>query len=232
MPDLPLSPEARLAALWAPAPVREAFAAILALDAELLRVVTTLSEPLLAEIRLAWWRERLTDLSNGQPAPAQPLLQALEAASRAHPSLDLARLSRLEDSLLPLLGAPVPDLAALAFARGSTIAGALLSLEAAPLSPAAARAGARIALGLFLRAEASEAHPRIAPAAERWRAAPPEPFETDGEAPPRLLRPLDSLAREDIAAARRERPLSRAATPSRQLRLAAAALGLSSSRRS
>jgi phytoene synthase len=225
-------PEARLATLWAPARVRDGFAAILSLDAELLRVVTRIREPLLAEIRLAWWRERLTELANGGPAPRQPLLRALEVARTRHPGLDLARLSRLEDALLPLLGAPVPDLGALAWARGSTLAGALLSLAGEALSPAAARAGARIALGGFLRAEAAEVHPRIRPAADRWRNGPPEPYEGDRAPPPRILRPLDSLAIRDLAASRAGRPLARAAAPGRQLVMALAASGLSYGRAS
>jgi hypothetical protein len=188
--------------------------------------VTTIREPLLAEIRLAWWRERLTDLAHGKPPPAQPLLRALATARDRHPRLDLARLSRIEDALLPLLGEPVPDLAAPAWARGSTLAGALLSLQGEVLTPAAANAGARIALARFLRAEAAVYPLRINAAAERWRAAPPEPFESGGTSAPRLLRPLDALAAADIAAARASRPLGRAAAPARQIRMAAAALGL------
>ena len=41
-------------------------------------VVRTTNEPQLGEIRLAWWRERLEELDEGRPAPAEPRLQAAE----------------------------------------------------------------------------------------------------------------------------------------------------------
>ncbi len=41
-------------------------------------VVRTTSEPMLGAIRLAWWRERLEELDEGKPAPAEPRLQAVE----------------------------------------------------------------------------------------------------------------------------------------------------------
>lgn len=41
-------------------------------------VVRTTTEPMLAPIRLAWWRERLQELDQGHSAPAEPRLQAVE----------------------------------------------------------------------------------------------------------------------------------------------------------
>lgn len=93
--------EAWLACLYAAAPARPALVALLALDAELAHVVAATTEPLLGEIKLAWWRDRLTELDHG-PAPAQPLLQALQ--SRVLPRLSGADLAALEERWLCLLG--------------------------------------------------------------------------------------------------------------------------------
>ena len=70
------------------------------LDAELAQLVATTTEPLLGEIRLAWWRDRLIELDT-QAAPAQPLLQALQA--RTLPRLSGSDLAGLEDGWLARL---------------------------------------------------------------------------------------------------------------------------------
>jgi len=65
-----------LATLYAPASVRPALFALHALDLELARVVATTTEPMIGEIRLAWWREALLKLDLKQ-VPAQPVLRAI-----------------------------------------------------------------------------------------------------------------------------------------------------------
>jgi phytoene synthase len=96
-----------LTCLYAAAPARPGLVALFALDAELAHVVATTTEPMLGEIRLAWWRDRLTELDSA-PAPAQPLLQALQ--QRALPRLSGADLATLEDRWLGLLdGEGVPQ---------------------------------------------------------------------------------------------------------------------------
>jgi len=40
-------------------------------------VVRTTREPMVGQIRLAWWRERLEELDSGSAAPAEPRLQAV-----------------------------------------------------------------------------------------------------------------------------------------------------------
>jgi len=67
-----------LSTLYAPAPLRPALFALHALDLELAKIVATASEPMIAEIRLAWWRDALTGLDAGR-IPAQPLLASLAA---------------------------------------------------------------------------------------------------------------------------------------------------------
>ncbi len=90
-----------LACLYAPEAVRPGLMALFALDLELAQLVATTTEPMLGEIRLAWWRERLTELDAGR-APAQPLLQALLA--HALPVVKGVELAGLEDRWLGLIG--------------------------------------------------------------------------------------------------------------------------------
>jgi len=85
-----------------PARVRPAFLALWNLDLAFADVVSTSSDPRLAAIRLAWWRERLTELDEGKAPPPEPRLQAV-ARDLLPRNLGGHELSRLEDSWLPLL---------------------------------------------------------------------------------------------------------------------------------
>ncbi len=76
-----------LATLYAPAALRPALFAIHALDLALLDVATTTTDPMVGQIRLAWWRERIAELGQ-RAAPAQPILAALMSAGVAPASLD------------------------------------------------------------------------------------------------------------------------------------------------
>jgi phytoene synthase len=212
-----------LALLWAPAPLRPPLAAVLALDLELERVVATLAEPLLAEIRLAWWRERLAGLARGEAPPAQPLLRVL-AAYAGPAGVDFVALAALEDSLLPLLGEADPDLATIAAWRGDALARALGPLLGT--GTGAAPALARVAMARFARRPWRNAA-RVARGLAAWRDGPAAGFESGGT-PPRPLAGLDALARADLAALRGGQPLARAAGPFRQLALATVAFGLPS----
>lgn len=49
----------RLALAYAPAKAREAFLALLTLDASLAAVLRSTREPILGQLRFAWWREQL-----------------------------------------------------------------------------------------------------------------------------------------------------------------------------
>lgn len=57
-PDI-LPPEAELALAWSPPPVRAAMSAALHLDRRLARIVARTTEPMLGQMRLAWWRDAL-----------------------------------------------------------------------------------------------------------------------------------------------------------------------------
>lgn len=90
-----------LACLYAPASARPGLIALMALDLELAQLVVTTTEPMLGEIRLAWWRERLEELDAGK-VPAQPLLAALKA--HVLPVVSGAELAGLEDRWIDMLG--------------------------------------------------------------------------------------------------------------------------------
>lgn len=65
----------RLVIAYAPGKVREWHETLLLLDARLAGIVRSASEPMLAQLRLAWWRERfaqsVTDWPQGEPLLAR-----------------------------------------------------------------------------------------------------------------------------------------------------------------
>ncbi len=71
-------PERALALSYAPPDRRAGLEALFALDAALGQVLRTTREPMVGQMRLAWWREALTRLDTAAP-PAEPVLQALAA---------------------------------------------------------------------------------------------------------------------------------------------------------
>lgn len=73
-----LPPVSRLALAYAPAAAGPVWLALLALDARLASVVLNAREPVLAQIKLAWWRERLSEPPERSPK-GEPLLAALGA---------------------------------------------------------------------------------------------------------------------------------------------------------
>jgi phytoene synthase len=146
-----LAPLARLALAYSPGTVREHWIGLLSLDGRLSAVVRTAREPMLAQIRLAWWRDRLT----GDPATwpkGEPLLARLKHWG------DHARgLSALVDGWEGLLGEE-PGLAE--FAEGRAAAMATLARLTGADPGAAEAAGRRWALAdlvLHLGAPAEKA---------------------------------------------------------------------------
>ncbi|WP_448578905.1 squalene/phytoene synthase family protein [Thermaurantiacus sp.] len=216
-------PERWIVALWAPAKMRPLLAAVLLLDLELERVVAETGEPLVAEIRLAWWRDRLFDLADGRAPPAQPLLMILGSEAPAA-GLDLGALAGLEDALWPLLGDGPFDLAGLAEARGRRLAAAICALADVSLPPAAEAAGARVALSRFVRRPWGRSQQAVDAGLAAWRSTAPQP-RAGGPVPP-VLAGLDALACRDLVAARTGKPVERPGSAGRQILIARAMLGL------
>lgn len=69
---------ARLALVYAPARARQQTLALLALDARLATLIRRSSEPMLAQLRLAWWREAIAQ-DPGRWPQGEPVLSALRS---------------------------------------------------------------------------------------------------------------------------------------------------------
>ncbi|TNE36351.1 MAG: squalene/phytoene synthase family protein [Alphaproteobacteria bacterium] len=86
-----------LATLFAPAPAREGIYALLAFNGEIAGIRETVSEALLGDIRLQWWRDAVTNIAaNGTP-PAHPVARSLAETARTY-RLDPALLQALIDA--------------------------------------------------------------------------------------------------------------------------------------
>ena len=142
--DLPL-PQ-RLALNYAPSGTRPATAALFTFDARLGELVAKASEPLLGQLRLAWWRDEM-----GKPVPERvkgdPVLDALGQSWAG----EEAALVGLVDGWELLLGEALGESALEGFAASRAEAfGALARLlGAVPSAEAAARAGSVWALADF-----------------------------------------------------------------------------------
>ncbi len=73
-----------LGALFAPEPARSDLLALLAFDHELARTRTVTREPMLARIRLEWWREAVAEASRAGKPRAQPIVESLSETVRRH----------------------------------------------------------------------------------------------------------------------------------------------------
>jgi Squalene/phytoene synthase len=71
-----------LGALFAPEPARSDLLAILAFDHELARTRSVTREPMLARIRLEWWREAVAEAAGTGKPRAQPLVESLSETVR------------------------------------------------------------------------------------------------------------------------------------------------------
>lgn len=90
-----------LALTYIPNSTRALVAALFAVDSALGNVVRTTSEPMIGQIRLAWWRERMAEIDDGIVA-VEPRLQALAEAIAASP-LSGTMIAPLADFWVPVL---------------------------------------------------------------------------------------------------------------------------------
>ncbi len=123
-----------LTTLFAPPQAREALFAVLAFNIEVAKTRAVVSEPMLGEIRLQWWREAVEEIFGGtvrQHEVVRPLADAVAAhkldQSLLHTLID-ARARDLDDTAFATWGEVD------AYADGTV--GALLSLCARICSPA------------------------------------------------------------------------------------------------
>jgi phytoene synthase len=71
-----------LGALFAPEPARTDLLALLAFDHELARTRSVTREPMLARIRLEWWREAVAEAAGSGKPRAQPIVESLSETVR------------------------------------------------------------------------------------------------------------------------------------------------------
>lgn len=89
-----LDPDRTLALAYVPARHRAAVGALWRLDSALGAALAGGREPMIARIKLAWWREALERLDRG-PAPAEPALR--DAGAHLLPALTGAELAAMEE---------------------------------------------------------------------------------------------------------------------------------------
>ncbi|TAJ83384.1 squalene/phytoene synthase family protein [Reyranella sp.] len=86
-----------LGALFAPEPARTGLLALLAFDHELARTRTVTREPMLARIRLEWWREAVAEAAGKGTPRAQPIVESLSEIVRRH-GITVEKLAALIDA--------------------------------------------------------------------------------------------------------------------------------------
>ena len=81
---LNLTPVQNLALTYANSDVKAPFALLMAFDSRLADVVLTSSEPMIAQLKLAWWRDALSAARDKRPKgePMLALLSEIESAER------------------------------------------------------------------------------------------------------------------------------------------------------
>jgi len=169
----------RLALSYASTPGRSATLALLALDARLAGLLRKRGEPVLAQVRLAWWRDTLAANRHGWPH-GEPVLVLLRSWR------DAAPLVALVDGWEALLSERLESAAIAEFASGRAAGFAQLARELACDPDPAAAAATVWALGDLA------AH--LADSAEREAVLATAAGLATGSALPRPLRPLAVLA--------------------------------------
>jgi len=136
-----LPPEARIALAWSPPRLRARLGTALALDRRLARIAMRTREPMLGQMRLAWWREALS-----KPLADRPRGDLVLDSAGQHWAGREAGLIALVDGWEVLVSAPqIGADEAEAFARQRAAFFALLPDEAAmPAMAEAVAAAARV----------------------------------------------------------------------------------------
>lgn len=113
-----LNPPKRLAIAYAPRRFRDAFTLLLEIDARLAALVAKSSEPLIGQMKLAWWRDAIAAEPDRRPK-GEPLFERLGAISglSLEPSLTM-----LVDAWESLLVDPAGDAGRTEFAKGRSAA--------------------------------------------------------------------------------------------------------------
>ncbi|HVJ51316.1 MAG TPA: phytoene/squalene synthase family protein [Aliidongia sp.] len=136
-----------LATLFAPASLRPDLWALLAFNLEIARVREVVSQPILGQIRLQWWRDAIGEIYDGKPARRHEVATPLAETIKRH-GLSRHRFDALIDAReRDLLETPPATLAELeAYVAAS--AGELFALQIECLAPGEAESPAIGAIGI------------------------------------------------------------------------------------
>jgi len=145
-----------LAALFAPEPARSGLLAVLAFDHELARTRIVTREPMLAEIRIEWWREASVEAAGVATPRAQPVVEALAETARRH-GLTREAMGALIDARAEEIYGPLDVLR-----TGHALAD--LQLAILGVDDAASRAAARAVAAAGLMGEGPERAAQLAEA--------------------------------------------------------------------
>lgn len=209
-------PERFLAALFAPPAKRERLFALIALNLELAKIPATVSEPLLGEIRLTWWRDAVERIFETGEGSGHEVTTALAAAHRDAPLPRAPLDEMIAARAFALEPGSAPD-ALDAFLKGT--GGALSSAQVRALG---GNEAAGVVAALAGRAEGAGRLIAALPAVIASGETPLPGAERvdmnalrEGEAPPAFREAVAALATdglENLAAARsRRRDIPRAA---------------------
>lgn len=108
-----LPPELELALAWTPPKVRAPLSIALQLDRRLARIVTRTNEPMLGQMRLAWWREAL-----GKPEAQRPQGDVvLDAIGNHWTGQEAALIAMIDGWEVLITAAPLDPLAIANFGK-------------------------------------------------------------------------------------------------------------------
>lgn len=147
-----LDPDVMIALAYVKPRFSRIFSAIFRLDHALGRVVAATREPMVGQVRLAWWRDNLLLFQQGKPVAAEPVLQALaDGLDGVMLHQNLSTMVEGWDILFESMPLSRDQLATYARLRGGTLFGALAALAGLSDTESAAAVGARWALADFAR---------------------------------------------------------------------------------
>ena len=183
----------RLAFSYCPQAARGPTLGLLALDTRLASILRASREPMLAQLRLAWWREALAQPAGREPA-GEPVLAALHGWDSQREAL--AGLASGWEAMTAPAPFPGEAIERLALARGRAFAGLAHVLGLVPFAGSAERMGGDWAL---MDLAARLTHPDERGAARALAAV----RGWDRARLPRALRPLAVLHALSVRAMRR-----------------------------
>lgn len=185
-----MPPEQRLALAYARGRSGTACSDFLALDRRLAAAVAQASEPITGQLRLAWWRDRLSEDPAQWPS-GEPLLARLRGWGDAGRSVDLSPLGALVDGWEAWLVAELRDASAMLAVAGKrarwSVVAEIHGMEVPQGIDDAARAWALADMAAHVRSDAE--HAAVFEAAEQLDLA-----ASQQQRWPRALRPFAILA--------------------------------------